>query len=115
MDQTRTPIIDMLRRFGDVSRGYFCIPSHHRGTSADDGFISLLGKEVLKYDLTETPLTDDLHEAEGPIREAEELAADAFGADRSFFLVNGTTCGNEAMIISSVKEGEKNTCGGKLP
>ena len=107
MDQIRTPIIDMLRRFGDVSRGYFCIPSHHRGTSADNGFISLFGREVLKYDLTETPLTDDLHEAEGPIREAEELAADAFGADRSFFLVNGTTCGNEAMIISSVKEGEK--------
>lgn len=66
-----------------------------------------MGENVFKYDLTETPLSDDLHEAEGPIKEAQELAAEAFGADRTFFLVNGTTCGNEAMIVSAVKEGEK--------
>ena len=107
MDQNKTPIIDMLRRFGEISPGYFCIPSHHRGSGADPHLTDLMGNEFLKYDLTETPLTDDLHEAEGPIREAEDMAAEAFGADRTFFLVNGTTCGNEAMIISSVREGEK--------
>lgn len=107
MDQNKTPLIDMLKNFGEVSPGYFCIPSHHRGSGADLRFKELVGDSMLNYDLTETPLTDDLHEAEGPIKEAEVLAAEAFGADKTFFLVNGTTCGNEAMIIASVKEGEK--------
>ena len=107
MDQTKTPLIDMLKRFNDISPSYFCIPSHHRGSGTDSKLKALMGENVFKYDLTETPLSDDLHEAEGPIKEAQELAAEAFGADRTFFLVNGTTCGNEAMIVSAVKEGEK--------
>lgn len=107
MDQNKTPLIDMLKRFKELSPGYFCIPSHHRGSGADPNLTELLGTEFLKYDLTETPLTDDLHEVEGPIREAEELAAEAFGADRSFFLINGTTCGNEAMLISVLRKGDR--------
>ena len=48
-----------------------------------------------------------LHEPEGVIREAQELAAEVFQAKKTYFLVNGTTCGNEAMVLASVKEGEK--------
>ncbi|MDD5946110.1 MAG: aminotransferase class V-fold PLP-dependent enzyme [Clostridia bacterium] len=106
-NQNRIPIADMLKAFKDLDPGYFCVPSHHMGRGASEVFASLMGSNILKYDVTETPLTDDLHEAEGAIMEAQELAADLFGADRTFFLVNGTTCGNEAMIISSVSEGEK--------
>lgn len=105
--QKRTPIIEALKKFGEKSPIYYCIPSHHQGRGASETFTDVFGKSMLKYDLTETPLTDDLHEAEGPIKEAEELAAQLFGADRTFFLVNGTTCANEAMITASVSEGEK--------
>ena len=80
MDQTKTPLIDMLKRFNDISPSYFCIPSHHRGSGTDSKLKALMGENVFKYDLTETPLSDDLHEAEGPIKEAQELAAEAFGA-----------------------------------
>lgn len=106
-DQTKTPLVDALKNFDKISPAYFCIPSHHRGKGASSSFTEVFGKTVLKYDLTETPLTDDLHEADGAIKEAEILASELFGSDRTFFLVNGTTCANEAMIISSVCEGEK--------
>lgn len=106
-DQTKTPLINALKNFDKISPAYFCIPSHHRGKGASSSFTEVFGKTVLKYDLTETPLTDDLHEADGAIKEAEILASELFGSDRTFFLVNGTTCANEAMIISSVCEGEK--------
>lgn len=106
-DQTKTPLVDALKNFDKISPAYFCIPSHHRGKGASSSFTEVFGKTVLKYDLTETPLTDDLHEADGAIKEAESLASELFGSDRTFFLVNGTTCANEAMIISSVFEGEK--------
>ena len=105
--QSRAPIIEALKKFGELSPTYFCIPSHHRGRGADKCFTDLMGSGFLEYDLTETPITDDLHNAEGAIKEAEELAAELFGAGRTFFLVNGTTCANEAMIISSVSEGDK--------
>lgn len=106
-DQNKTPIADALLNFNKLSPVYFCMPAHHKGAGADSRFTELFGKDVLKYDLTETPITDDLHEAEGAIKEAELLASELFGSDRTFFLVNGTTCGNEAMIISSVYEGKK--------
>lgn len=107
LDQNKTPIIDALAAFEKRSPEYFCMPSHHRGSAADRHLTELLGNRILKYDLTETPVTDDLHEAEGAIREAEQLAGELFGSGRTFFLVNGTTCGNEAMVISAVHEGDK--------
>lgn len=106
-DQNKTPIINALSIFNKKAPLYFCMPAHHRGSGSDEHFIKLLGEDVLKYDLTETPITDDLHKAEGAIKEAEILASKLFGSDQTFFLVNGTTCGNEAMIISSVHEGDK--------
>jgi len=106
-NQNKTPIISALSSFDKISPAYFCMPAHHRGSGSDKCFTELFGKDILKYDLTETPITDDLHEAEGAIRHSEILASDLFGSDRTFFLINGTTCGNEAMIISSVHEGDK--------
>ena len=58
-------------------------------------------------DLTEAEGLDDLHQPAGPIREAQDLAAEIWGSDHCWFLVNGTTCGNEAMILASVQPGEK--------
>lgn len=66
-----------------------------------------VGTGIFAYDLTEAAGLDDLHHPQGAIREAQELAAEVFGAERSFFLVNGTTCGNEAMVLSCAGEGEK--------
>jgi arginine/lysine/ornithine decarboxylase len=52
-------------------------------------------------------LLDDLHNPKGAILEAEQLSAGVFGSERCFFLVNGTTCGNETMIAATALEGQK--------
>lgn len=66
-----------------------------------------IGEAVFRMDLTEVIGLDDLHQPEGVIREAQELAAEAWGADRSFFLVNGTSAGIVAAIATTAKEGER--------
>jgi len=50
---------------------------------------------------------DSLHEPRSVIKEAQRLAAQAFGADDTYFLVNGTSVGNQTMVWSTVREGER--------
>ena len=107
MNQKRTPLIDAIRSFRDEKNAYFRIPGHREERGADERAVRLLGKKAFRSDLTEAEGLDDLHAPRGPILHAERLAAEYFGSDRCWFLVNGTTCGNEAMILSAVKEGEK--------
>ena len=58
-------------------------------------------------DITEIDGFDNLHHAEGFIREAEERAAKLYGADRSYYLVNGSTCGLLAAICAAARRGDK--------
>ncbi|WP_347177967.1 aminotransferase class I/II-fold pyridoxal phosphate-dependent enzyme [Sporosarcina thermotolerans] len=58
------------------------------------------------YDYTELTGLDDLHEAEGVIQEAESLLSALYGSNRSFFLVNGSTVGNLAMIYAACGKGD---------
>jgi arginine decarboxylase len=60
-----------------------------------------------RIDATELDVTDDLHSPRGPLREAQELAAHAFGAGRTWFLVNGSSCGIFAMIAANCMAGQK--------
>ncbi|MDD5603849.1 MAG: hypothetical protein PHG48_07245, partial [Eubacteriales bacterium] len=86
----------------------FHMPGHKggRGFCVEDGSMEAeVAKAEYLYhaamiDLTETPFTDNLHSPEGVIKRAQELAAEAFGADRTFFLVNGSTCGIQAAIAA---------------
>ena len=104
MDQKHMPLLEALEKFRDESPAYFRIPAHRflKGLNP-----ALTGKNLAALDLSEAEGLDDLHQAEGPIREAQDLAAELFHARHTFFLVNGTTCGNEAMVLSTVQEGDK--------
>lgn len=107
MDQNKTPLLDAIHKLIDTKPAYFRIPGHRLDRGISARWTDLVGKEIFAYDVTETPFTDDLHSPTGAILEAEELLRELYGADRSFFLVNGTTCGNEAMIVSAALEGEE--------
>ena len=107
MDQTRTPLIDALAQFARENRAYFNIPGHRGARGADTCLMELLGTRVFGADRTETDGLDDLHAPSGAIREAQQLAADLYGSEQCWFLVNGTTCANEAMILSAAGPGEK--------
>lgn len=63
-------------------------------------------RSALPYDLTEVTGLDDLHYPEEGIQEAQQLLAEAYGADQSFFLVNGSTVGNLAMVYAACQEGD---------
>jgi arginine/lysine/ornithine decarboxylase len=107
MNQKKTPLLDAITDFIDTKPAYFRIPGHRLDKGISSKWADIVGDKIFAYDVTETPLTDDLHSPEGAIMEAERLLGGLYKSDKSFFLVNGSTCGNEAMIISAALEGEK--------
>lgn len=104
--QKRTPIYTALAEYNRQGILPFHVPGHKqgRGFCADKPF---LNKEALKMDLTSVPETDNVFNPKGAILEAEQLASELYGADRAFFLVNGTTSGIQAMIASVCSPGDK--------
>lgn len=107
MEQNQTPLLDAVTDFIATKPAYFRIPGHRLDRGISPRWTDKVGTNLFAYDVTETPLTDDLHSPEGAIDAAQKLLAALYGADQSFFLVNGSTCGNEAMILSAALEGEK--------
>lgn len=106
-NQDKTPLLDAITEFIDTKPAYFRIPGHRLERGMSKKWTDKVGKEIFAYDVTETPFTDDLHSPEGAILESEKLLQKLYHADKSFFLVNGTTCGNEAMILSAAFEGQE--------
>lgn len=107
LDQARTPVLSALQASSQRLHAAFYAPGHKRGQGASSPLIDLLGEKALTVDLPELPELDNLFAPEGVIREAQDLAAEAFGAEVSYFLVNGSTCGIEAAILATCGPGEK--------
>ena len=107
MEQRKTPLLDAIVDYTTDRPVYFKIPGHRYEKGISLRWRQWTGDGIFRFDLTEAEGLDDLHEPEGVIREAQELAAEVFHAKKTYFLVIGTTCGNEAMVLASVKEGEK--------
>lgn len=103
----KTPIIDALVSYHDNNITPFHMPGHKKGKGVSKKFSKVFKEYNFSLDLTEIPGLDDLHQASGVIKEAQEQAAMLFGADRTFFLVNGTTVGIHAAIMSICREDDK--------
>lgn len=73
----------------------------------DLAFREFVGDNICAIDLTPMPGIDDLLQPTESIKEAQQLAAEAWGADHSFFLINGSTSGNQCMMMTAVNPGEK--------
>ncbi|NLF27537.1 MAG: aminotransferase class V-fold PLP-dependent enzyme [Clostridiales bacterium] len=84
----------------------FDVPGHKRG-KGNPALLEFLGEKCLSVDVNSMKPLDNLCHPTGVIRDAEALAAEAFSAAHSFFMVGGTTSAVQAMILSSVKAGEK--------
>ncbi|WOD40565.1 aminotransferase class I/II-fold pyridoxal phosphate-dependent enzyme [Nodosilinea sp. E11] len=107
LDQSQTPILSALQASSQRPHAAFYAPGHKRGQGASLRLRELLGEAALAADLPELPELDNLFAPEGVILEAQELAAEAFGADRTYFLANGSTCGIEAAILATCGPGDK--------
>lgn len=83
----------------------FHTPGHKGGQAVAPRFRGAVGARLFGLDFTLLEEVDALHQPRGVIREAQGLAARAFGADHTWFLVNGTTVGNQAMILATCPPG----------
>ena len=107
MDQSRTPYFDVLLDYVDSGVIPFHTPGHMQGKGMDRALRDFLGDNVLAIDLTQIRGLDDLLQPAEAIAEAQALAAEAYGADHSFFLINGSTSGNQIMMMAALNPGEK--------
>ena len=106
LTQQNTPYFDALRDYVDSGTVPFHTPGHKQGVGMHRRLRDFIGDNVLAIDLTQIRGLDDLNQPEGPILEAMRLAADAYGADFTYFLVNGSTAGNQAMLMTALRPGD---------
>jgi arginine decarboxylase len=107
LSQQQTPYFDALRDYVDSGTQSFHTPGHKQGVGMHKRLRDFIGDNVLSIDLTQIRGLDDLNQPEGPILEAMRLAAQAYGADHTYFLVNGSTAGNQAMLMTALRPGDK--------
>lgn len=100
------PLLSALARYAGQGCFGFHVPGHQQGRHAWGPWRDLAGEAVFPLDLTELPGLDNLHDPAGAIREAQEEAAAFFGAEETFFLVNGTTCGLQAVLLALCRPGD---------
>ncbi|MBW4576774.1 MAG: aminotransferase class I/II-fold pyridoxal phosphate-dependent enzyme [Aphanothece sp. CMT-3BRIN-NPC111] len=105
--QAATPLLDALQTCANKPHAAFYAPGHKRGVGISPPLAELLGSAVFQADLPELPELDNLFAPEGVIQSAQQLAADAFGAEHTWFLVNGSTCGVMAAILATCGTGDK--------
>lgn len=108
LDQNKTPLFSVLKD-EYVGRDIlpFHVPGHKRGKGVDKEFYDFMGNGPFSIDVTIFKMVDGLHQPKSCIKEAQELAADAYGVKKSFFAVNGTSGAIQAMIMSVMKAGDK--------
>lgn len=106
--KTKAPIVEALKEAYENPTYQFHIPGHTKGNGSLPEFKKLIGARALSIDTTdEFDNLGTLHPATGPIKEAQELAANAFGAKKTFFLLNGSTAGNLALAMGLTKKGQR--------
>lgn len=106
LDQTKAPVYEALKQYRSSRIVPFDVPGHKQGKGNPE-LTEFLGKSCLSVDVNSMKPLDNICHPVSVIKEAEELAADAFGAGHSFFMVNGTTSAVQTMIMSTCKAGDK--------
>jgi arginine/lysine/ornithine decarboxylase len=106
LEQEQTPLFDAVKNYINAGIVPFHVPGHKQGRGLQE-FKEFVGADVLAMDLTCMPDLDNIINPTGAIKKAQELAAKTFGADHAYFLVNGTTCGIQAMIMAVCQPGDK--------
>lgn len=102
-----TPIIDALKKYINDGTIRFHMPGHKGGKITNNLLIDFLGNRVFEADVTNVPGMDDLHQTHGIIKQAQEIAARTFGADYTYFLINGSSCGLQALVMTACNPGDK--------
>ena len=104
--QKRAPIYEALEAFKKKRVVPFDVPGHKRGRGNPE-LVQLLGEKCVSLDVNSMKPLDNLCHPVSVIKEAEELAAEAFGAAGAYLMVGGTTSAVQTMILSVCRAGDK--------
>ena len=106
LSQENAPILEALEKFKRRRVVPFDVPGHKRGRGNPE-LVGLLGEKCVGLDVNSMKPLDNLCNPVSVIRQAEELAAEAFGAEHAFLMVGGTTSAVQSMVLSVCKAGDK--------
>jgi len=104
--QDRAPVLEALKKFKTMRIVPFDVPGHKRGRGNPE-LADFLGEKCLSVDVNSMKPLDNLCHPISVIKDAEALAADAFGASHAFFMVGGTTSAVQSMVLTACKKGDK--------
>ena len=105
-DQSRAPIYEALQTFRHMRVVPFDVPGHKHGRGNPE-LTEFLGEQCVRIDVNSMKPLDNLCHPVSVIKEADELAAEAFRAEHAFFMVGGTTSSVQSMVLSVCRAGDK--------
>jgi arginine decarboxylase len=106
-DQDSTPYVDALLAYSELNPGRFQVPGHKGGAGADPAMRELVGMVGLRNDIPSVTEGVDIGPEPTPFQQAQLLAAEAWGAARTWFLVNGASQGNHATCMALAHGGDR--------
>ncbi len=105
--QDSTPYVDALLAYAKLDPGRFQVPGHKGGIGADPAMVELVGEVGLRNDIPSVTEGVDVGPEPTPFQQAQELAAEAWGAGRTWFLINGASQGNHATMLALAHMGNR--------
>jgi arginine decarboxylase len=106
-NQNRTPYLDALRDYASRDPARLHVPGHKGGPGADAGLLRALGERALALDIPALTYGIDVGGEPTPFEQAQRLAAQAWGAARTWFLINGASQGNLAAGLALAHQGDE--------
>jgi arginine decarboxylase len=107
LDHSRAPLVEAIRAFNAANHLSMHVPGHKQGRGIDPQTLLDLGLDAFRSDVTTLNGIDDRKESWGVQPAAEQLAADAWGADQSFFLVNGSSLSMQVALTTVCSPGDE--------
>ena len=106
LDHDRVPILEGIHHYHELGIVPFSTPGHKLGAGADPELVATYGEATFRSDIPLGGGVGDTHFSGHALDQAEALAADAWGAERSYFLLNGSSAGNHAVLLAAIRPGD---------
>ncbi len=107
LDHSRAPLIEGISAYRQQNMTSFATPGHKLGQGMDPELVALYGSDAFASDIPVSGGADAIHFNFDTWRLAEELGADAWNSDRTFYLVNGSSTGNLAFLTAHLRPGDE--------
>lgn len=99
-DPSSAPYLEALRAYADREAGRFHVPGHKGGPGADPGLVRAIGERALEMDIPALIEGVDAGPEPTPFQQAQALAAEAWGAERTWFITGGASQCNHVALMA---------------